>query len=132
MLAQPLFEAEDTRQVRERLQQVHPNTPPRIAITEHFPLFGGGGPKDQILSILDQSRTLAAALYTAGLLHSFMREKVWMANYNIATSKWFGALLTDTDNGLIRTPTYHLYDLYRNHFGETLAETAVQSKLYLL
>lgn len=127
MWAQPLLSAEDTHIVRERLRKTYPDTPQRIAVTEHFPLFGGGGPKDQILSILDQSRTLAAALYTAGLLHSFMREKVWMANYNIATSRWFGALLTDTDNGLIRTPTYYLYDLYRNHFGDALLEVDTRS-----
>ena len=73
---------------------------PRIAVTEHFPLFGAGD-GDQIRSILDQSRTLAAALYTASLLQSFIREDVFMANYNIAVSKWFGALITDSDSGLI-------------------------------
>lgn len=130
MWTQPLFSGEDTKEVYDRLRQARGGEPARIAITEHFPLFGGGGPKDQILSVLDQSRTLAAALYTAGLLHAFMREKVWMANYNIATSKWFGALLTDTDSGLIRTPTYYLYDLYRNHFGETLVEANVHSPWY--
>jgi len=130
MWTQPLFSGEDTRTVRDRFRDAHADAPSRIAITEHFPLFGGGGPKDQILSILDQSRTLAAALYTAALLHTFMREKVWMANYNVATSKWFGALLTDTDSGLIRTPTYYLYDLYRNHFGGTLVEASVHSPVY--
>jgi len=42
-----------------------------------------------------------------------------MANYNIATSPWFGALITETPNGLVKTPTYYVYDLYRNHFGTT-------------
>ncbi len=88
-----------------------------VAITEHFPLFGFGGSTPALLAQLDQSRTLGAALYTATLFHSYIREKVWMANYNLAFSKWFGALLQDTPGGVVRTPVYYVYDLYRNFFG---------------
>jgi alpha-N-arabinofuranosidase len=126
MFAQAMFSADDIRQVEQAAASAH-SPAPRIAITEHFPLFGGGGSQGQLMAILDQSRTLAAALYTASLFHAFMREHVWMANYNIAVSKWFGALLTDTDNGIIRTPTFHVFDLYRNHFGNTLVRVVAGS-----
>ncbi len=125
MFAQARFAGEDTREVITSFSQAGPRGNPDVAITEHFPLFGAGGSEQQMRNILDQSRTLASALYTASLFHVYMRQKVWMANYNIVTSKWFGALITDTDDGLIRTPTYHVFDLYRNHFGNTLVESSV-------
>jgi alpha-N-arabinofuranosidase len=127
MFAQAMFSAEDTRRVEQAAAQVRWPAP-KIAITEHFPLFGGS--PDQLMAILDQSRTLASALYTSSLFHAFMREHVWMANYNIAVSKWFGALLTDTDSGIIKTPTYHLFDLYRNHFGNTLINVLASSPVF--
>ena len=125
MFAQARFAGEDIRQVEGSFTKAAPRNTPDIAITEHFPLFGAGGSEQQMRNILDQSRTLASALYTASLFHVYMRQKVWMANYNIVTSKWFGALVTDTDDGLARTPTYHVFDLYRNHFGNTLVACAV-------
>lgn len=127
MFAQAMFSAEDTR----RVEQVAASTrapAPKIAITEHFPLFGGT--PDQLMAILDQSRTLASALYTSSLFHAFMREHVWMANYNIAVSKWFGALLTDTDGGIVKTPTYQIFDMYRNHFGSTLIKVEISSPVF--
>jgi alpha-L-arabinofuranosidase len=125
MFAEARFAAEDIRQVVAKFSEAGPRGNPDTAVTEHFPLFGAGGSEQQMRSILDQSRTLASALYTASLFHVYMREKVWMANYNIVTSKWFGALVTDTDDGLVRTPTYHVFDLYRNHFGSRLVDCKV-------
>ncbi|MFO7693753.1 MAG: alpha-L-arabinofuranosidase C-terminal domain-containing protein, partial [Vicinamibacterales bacterium] len=118
----------DVRGVTKGFTESGPRSNPRIAITEHFPLFGAGGP--QLHEILDQSRTLASAVYTASLLHTWMRDGVWMANYNIAVSKWFGALVTDTPEGLVRTPTYHVYDLYRNQFGTALVESTVSGPTF--
>ena len=129
MFVRGAFTAEDIRYVKSVLVNGG-RQPCRIAVTEHFPLFGAGGGRSQIFAILDQSKTLAAALFTASLFHEFMREGVWMANYNVATSKWFGALLTDTDGGIVLTPTYHVYDLYRNQFGSTLVEVAVESPIF--
>jgi alpha-N-arabinofuranosidase len=129
MFAQAMFSAEDTRRVEHDASSAGVQDP-KIAITEHFPLFGGGGTQKQVLAILDQSRTVASALYTASLFHAFMREHVWMANYNIAVSKWFGALLTDADNGIIRTPTYHVFDLYRNHFGDSLVSVSTSGPVF--
>lgn len=105
--------------VRFDIQQTLPflnttRTKGKIAITEHFPLFGGGGGQ---VPQLDQSRTLASALYTATLFNEYIRNNVWMSNYNLAVSPYFGALLLDAPGGLVKTPLYHVYDLYRNFFG---------------
>jgi alpha-N-arabinofuranosidase len=130
MFAQAIAAGEDIHAVQGQIAAARPGEPHRIAITEHFPLYGAGGSHEQILAILDQSRTLGSALYTASLLQTYMRENVWMANYNLILSKWFGALITDTDDGLVLTPTYLVYDLYRNHFGEVLVETHTSSPTF--
>jgi alpha-N-arabinofuranosidase len=129
MYAQTLQTAEDIRNVQREFKQ-RGGRDVKIAVTEHFPLFGGGGSQSQMLMILDQSRTMASAVYTASLLQTYIREGVLMSNYNIATSKWFGALLTDTEQGLVRTPTWHVYDLYRNHFGDRQVWAKVTSPEY--
>jgi alpha-L-arabinofuranosidase len=121
---------EDIAQVRAALKRSKSAAADRIAITEHFPLFGASNSHDQLLAILDQSRTMAAALYTASLFHVYMRENVWMADYNLALSQWFGALLLDGDHGLVRAPVWHVWDLYRNHFGTELVDVSLQSSTY--
>ncbi len=128
--AQAAAAAEDIAQVRARLAAVNSAAAQRIAITEHFPLFGAGGSRDQLLAILDQSRTMAAAAYTASLFHTYMREGVWMANYNLAVSQWFGALVLDSDEGIARAPVWYVFDLYRNHFGTELVAAETNSPLY--
>jgi alpha-N-arabinofuranosidase len=117
MFAQAMTSADDCADVRRQCVTAAPGRQVRLAITEHFPLFGTGGDDAGMRRLLDQSRTMASAMYTASLFHAWMREGVWMAAYNLTTSKWFGALLTDTDAGLIRTPTYHVFDLLRNRLG---------------
>lgn len=119
---------EDIDSVQKKMRQAGVRSP-RIAITEHFPIFGAGS-HDQLLASLDQSRTIGSALYTASLLQMFMRKQVWMANYNLITSKWFGALLTVTDQGLVKTPTYYAWDLYRNHFGDQLLGVDVSTNSF--
>lgn len=117
MFAQAAHSAEDCAKVRRQWDAAGKGRPARLAITEHFPLFGVGGGETQLRQILDQSRTMASALYTASLFHAWIREGVWLAAYNLTLSRWFGALVTDTDEGLVKTPTYHAFDLYRNRFG---------------
>ena len=117
MFAQAAYAAEDAARVRQQWEAAGKGRPARVAITEHFPLFGAGGNEAQLLRVLDQSRTMASALYTASLFHAWMREGVWLATYNLTLSHWFGGLVTDTDAGLVKTPTYHVFDLYRNRFG---------------
>lgn len=128
MLSCSLTTATDLRLVRGKFAASRGRG--SIAVTEHFPLFGMGGSIPALLAQLDQSRTLGAALYTATLFHSYMREGVWMANYNLAMSKWFGALLQDTPGGIVKSPVYHVYDLYRNHFGTELVAVSSSSPAY--
>ncbi|HKV99908.1 MAG TPA: alpha-L-arabinofuranosidase C-terminal domain-containing protein [Vicinamibacterales bacterium] len=117
MFARAEASAEDCTSVRQQWRAARPASPARIAVSEHFPLFGLGGDQARILRVLDQSRTMASALYTASLFHAWIRAGVWLATYNLTLSKWFGALVTDTDSGLVKTPTYHVFDLYRNTLG---------------
>jgi alpha-N-arabinofuranosidase len=125
MFAAVEYAGSDIDLVQAKLHQAGVE-PVRIAVTEHFPLFGAGS-HEQLMASLDQSRTLGSALFTASLLQMYMRKHVWMANYNLITSKWFGALLTLTDAGLVRTPTYYVWDLFRNHFGGELVQADVTS-----
>jgi len=117
MFARAEASAEDCARVRQQWRAARPASPARIAVTEHFPLFGLGGDQARILRVLDQSRTMASALFTASLFHAWIRAGVWLATYNLTLSKWFGGLLTDTEGGLVKTPTYHVFDLYRNTLG---------------
>jgi alpha-L-arabinofuranosidase len=130
MHAQAANAGEDTLYVRQRLSAVRPESQGKIAITEHFPLFGSGPTLEQLLGVLDQSRTQGSALFTASLFHSYIRQQAFMANYNLATSPWFGALVTQAPGGLVKTPTYYVYDLYRNHFGTTAVGVDVASPTY--
>jgi alpha-L-arabinofuranosidase len=56
-----------------------------------------------------------------------MRKNVWMANFTLINSQWFGALLTDGANGPVRTPFYYVFDLYRNHFGSNLVDVEISN-----
>lgn len=124
------YSAEDMRVVSARLLAANAASNGRLAITEHFPLFGGGGTQSQLLQILDQSRTVAAGIYTASLLQNMMRRKVWMADFNLALSPWFGALLQDTPQGLIENPHYSAFQLLRELAGASLLKTDVTSPTF--
>lgn len=119
------YSAEDTRIVMKELLAANPSSEGRIAVTEHFPLFGAGGTHSQLVRILDQSRTVAAGIYTASVLHYMMRRGAWMAHFNLATSPWFGALLQDTASGLIENPHYFAFLLLRELAGGALVQTDV-------
>ena len=130
MFARAEASAEDCTRVRQQWQAARPASPARIAVTEHFPLFGLGGDQARILRVLDQSRTMASALFTASLFHAWIRAGLWLATYNLTLSKWFGALVTDTDSGLVKTPTYHVFDLYRNTFGTRRMDVTLTSPTF--
>ncbi len=89
---------------------------------------GGIGPRDLPDTEVDHpvrvnrhsSRTLADALFYAGVFHAFHRAAqlpapVTMANtVNLINAN---GLINVRPNGLVRTATYHVWDLYQNHFG---------------
>lgn len=121
--------AENLKQVAaavDRLSPVNEGIP--IAVTEFGPFFGLSGNKKTHAQYVDQTRTLAAALYTASVLQVLIDDpRVFMACYTNPIHRWYGSLITDTEAGLITTPTYHLYDLYRSRFESQLVSTTVES-----
>jgi len=102
-----------------------------LAVTEFGPFFGLSSKRKIHAQYVDQTRTLAAALYTASILHVLIdNPRVMMACYTNPIHRWYGSLLTDTDEGLITTPTYHLYALYRSRFETQLVGTSVTSPTF--
>jgi alpha-N-arabinofuranosidase len=97
-----------------------------LAVTEFGALFGVSAKPGPQLVYVDQSRTLAAAIYVASLLDVFLgNPRVMAACYTNPIHRWYGSLLTDTDQGLVLTPTYHLYALYRDRFESKLLPVRV-------
>ncbi len=123
---------ENLNQVLETLARLSPaNAKVPVAVTEFGPLFGVSSRRDQHAIYVDQSRTLAAALYVASLLDVFLGEpRLFLACYTNPIHRWYGSLLTDTEAGLVRTPTYHLYSLYRSRFESGLLTTVVTSPTF--
>ncbi|HVT16742.1 MAG TPA: alpha-L-arabinofuranosidase C-terminal domain-containing protein [Thermoanaerobaculia bacterium] len=99
-----------------------------IAVTELGPLFGISARPDRHAAYVDQTRTLAAALYVASVLDVLIGEpRVEIACYTNPTHPWYGSLITDTREGLVKTPTYHLYALYRSRFARQIVWSKVAS-----
>ena len=123
---------ENLDRILETLARLSPaNASVPLAVTEFGPLFGVSSQRDQHAIYVDQSRTLAAALYVASLLVVFLGEpRLFLACYTNPIHRWYGSLLTDTEAGLVRTPTYHLYSLYRSRFEPGLLSTVVTSPTF--
>ncbi len=97
-----------------------------IAVTEFGPFFGVSTNVDANAAFVDQSRTLAAALYVASVLDVLIGDpRVFLAAYTNPIHPWYGSLVTDTASGLVQTPTYYLYELYRTRFEPRLIATDV-------
>jgi alpha-L-arabinofuranosidase len=108
----------------DRLSPANRDAP--FAITEFGPFFGVSQDISHHTAYVDQSRTLAAALYVASILDTFVGDpRVFLACYTNPIHRWFGSLLTDTPEGVVRTPTYWVYDLYRRRFEPNLVATEV-------
>jgi alpha-N-arabinofuranosidase len=115
---------DDVDRTVDRLSPANREAP--FAITEFGPFFGVSQDAAHHTAYVDQSRTLGAALYVASILDTLIGDpRVFMACYTNPIHRWFGSLLTDTPEGLIRTPTYWVYDLYRRRFESNLVATEV-------
>lgn len=98
-----------------------------------------GGVADRELPVLDgetprrvnrhSPRTLADALFYAGVFHAMHRAAqlevpVGMANtVNLVNAN---GLVNVRPGGLVRTPTFHVWDLYQNHFADRPTETRLR------
>ncbi|SDD99626.1 alpha-L-arabinofuranosidase C-terminal domain-containing protein [Auraticoccus monumenti] len=75
-------------------------------------------------------RTLADALFYSGVFHAMHRAAslpvpVGMANtVNLVNAN---GLLAVRPGGLVRTPTYHVWDLYQNHTGRVALPTRLEA-----
>lgn len=124
--------AENLKQVASAVDRLSPaNEGIPIAVTEFGPFFGLSSKKKTHAQYVDQTRTLAAALYTASVLQVLIDDsRVFMACYTNPIHRWYGSLITDTEAGLITTPTYHLYALYGSRFESQLVSTTVESPTF--
>ena len=120
---------EDLDELAARVDKQSPsNRGLPLAVTEYGPLFGVSSDAKRQAVYVDQSRTQAAAIYVASLLDVFIgHPRVMAACYTNPIHKWYGSLLTDTDQGLVVTPTYHVFSLYRSRFFDDLLPAKIDS-----
>jgi alpha-N-arabinofuranosidase len=78
---------------------------------------------------LYQQNTMRDAMVAATMLNIFNRHsaRVAMANLAQAVNVLQAIVLTDGPRMLV-TPTYHVFDLYKEHQGATLLDTFIQSE----
>lgn len=109
-----------------RLSPMNGSAP--IAVTEFGPFFGLSAKPAYHLAYLDQTRTLAAALYAASILDVLIgHPQVFAACYTNPIHRWFGGLIANSDGSLVKTPTYYVYEFYRTRFESRLVPTEVAS-----
>jgi alpha-L-arabinofuranosidase len=102
-----------------------------IGITEWGPLFGYSTRPNVHNWYVDQSRTMAAAVYVASILDTLLANpRVLLATYTNPIHRWYGSLLTDTDRGLIKTPSYHVLAMYRSRFETRLLPVTVDGPTF--
>jgi alpha-L-arabinofuranosidase len=102
-----------------------------LAITEHGTLFFPCYPGYE-QEMLRRNRTLASALYSALVFHTFMSDpKIKMAMHVRAVHPSFQAQLTtsmfDGYSNPIRSAFYHVFGLYAASSGDTLLGSATQN-----
>jgi alpha-N-arabinofuranosidase len=78
---------------------------------------------------LYQQSTMCDAMVAAGTLDIFNRNSdiISMANIAQTVNVLQSVLLTEGEK-MIKTPTYHIFDLYRDHQGNTLIETFCENE----
>ena len=105
----------------------------KIAITEHFPIFGdlNSENREQYVQNIDQTRTVAGAIYSASLLIAIVSDpQIFMANYLNPIHQYFSAFLNVSAEGLIKNPVYYVYYMFRNYFGEELVFSRMESPTF--
>lgn len=105
---------------------VNANAP--FAITEFGALIGLSSDPARHLAYVDQSRTLASALYVASVLDVYMGDpRVEITMFTNPVHKHYGSLLLVDASGVVASPTYYLYRFYRDRFEPRLVATDVTS-----
>lgn len=76
------------------------------------------------------TRTMADALFYAGVFHALHRLSGMAAAPKMANTVNLinaNAPIQVRTTGVVRTPTYHVWDLYQNHLGRTVLAAEVES-----
>lgn len=134
MLAQVEYVKSDIAAVKKKIRLYVPSRAAdiKIAVTEHFPIFGvddGSAGRSQLLQNIDQTRTMAGALYTATLLTALLNDQqIFMMNYLNPIHQYYGAFLNKSEEGIVKNPVYYVYYMYRNFFGEELIFSEFKGK----
>ena len=77
-----------------------------------------GFPVREVPNNLEQPGTMRDALYAARVLHGFIRRADRVAMANLAqTVNTSHCLLKTQGSALVRTPTYHVFDMLKHHAG---------------
>ncbi|MGH2350763.1 MAG: alpha-N-arabinofuranosidase [Chloroflexota bacterium] len=71
---------------------------------------------------------LKDALYAAGVFHALYRHCRRVTMANLAQMVNALGMLHTTPTSLVRSPTYHVFDLYANHTGRMVLDTALQAE----
>jgi alpha-N-arabinofuranosidase len=98
------------------------DTPIQIALDEWNIWYRGlRRPWEEFYALKD-------ALFAAGVFHALYRlcERVTMAN--LAQMVNVIGFLHTTPDGLVLSPTYHVFDLYANHTGRIVLNTELQAE----
>lgn len=132
MFAGAMQTGENLEAVKREVAQRSPvNAGTPFAITEFGTLIGLSANTANHVAYVDHTRTQASALYVASLLDVYMGEpRVERTMYTNPIHRWYGNLILGDPAGLVTTPTYHLYLLYRNRFEPRLVQTHIASPTF--
>ncbi|MFA7674018.1 MAG: alpha-L-arabinofuranosidase C-terminal domain-containing protein [Clostridia bacterium] len=112
---------------KEIMAKYDPEHKVRIAVDEWgtwYKTEEGTNPR-----FLYQQSTMCDAMVAAGTLDIFNRNSdiVSMANIAQTVNVLQAVLLTEGEN-MIKTPTYHVFDMYKDHQGNTLLDTFCENE----
>ncbi len=132
MFAAALQTKENLATVTDEVSRRSPvNAGAPFAITEFGTLIGLSSDPKRHLSYVDHSRTQASALYIASVLDVYMGDPhVELTMFTNPIHKYYGSLILADASGLVTSPTYHLYRLYRDRFESRLVTTQVSSPTF--
>lgn len=128
----PVYVEERIRQmagvIATAMHDLDRDEPIRISIDEWNIRHLVSGPDDDPPTLRRLSpRTLQDAIAVAGVFHAMLRNTpaVGMANY-VFLLNGNGVLLVEPE-GIVKTPLYHLFHLYRQHLLPIMLDSAVTS-----
>lgn len=116
---------------REIAQRSPQNAGAPFDITELGTLIGLSENASRHAAYVDHTRTQASAVYVASLLDVYLGDpRVEGTFYTNPIHRWYGNLILNDPSGLVVSPTWHLYALYRDRFESQVVETLVKTPTF--